>query len=129
MKDLCTPPETKKPLCIPRPDGNLRYQVPSRKKRGFTHTVEIDAYDGNGVCSCMDCATRMEPILKKGYTGQRAWDDGLVKELKPWQNGPQDCLRCFHVIEARRRFTDDVIRAVIRQEKARAVNSKHDAAA
>jgi len=123
------PPEPSTPVSVPRPAGNLRYQVPSRKRKGFTHTVEIDAYGGNGVCSCMDCATRMEPLLKKGLTGEQAYEMGLVpKEFKPWQNGPEDSLRCFHIIAARRRFTDDVIAAVIKQEKARAFNAGNHAA-
>jgi hypothetical protein len=71
----------------------------------------------------------MEPLLKKGLTGEQAYEMGLVpKEFKPWQNGPEDSLRCFHIIAARRRFTDDVIAAVIKQEKARAFNAGNHAA-
>lgn len=89
-------------------DSPLRYFVPSRRPNGGTYLIELDAYTGNGTCQCKDFAIRFEPLLKRGFTPQMALDSGLV-EL-PEHKHPEDALRCEHIVTARRRAIDDMIR-------------------
>ena len=71
-------------------DNPLRYMVPSDSDKG-EYLVELDAYGGNGKCTCKDFVCRKEPELK---TGAKACEG----------------LRCKHIKRARGKLVDQVIR-------------------
>ena len=109
-----------RPVSVAVSDGILRYKCKSRKTPGKEYTVELDAYNGNGICSCKDFSVRFEPLLKRGYTGRKAFEEGLIKELRPFQFSPDESLMCFHICEARREFATAIIQGVMKMERERA---------
>ena len=91
-------------------DGPLRFLVRSRTQPHDHYAVELDAYGGNGSCACDHFTCRLGPLLARRVTPEQAVAEKLVK-LKKDQD-PRDSLRCWHLIEARRTYTDDTIKAV-----------------
>jgi hypothetical protein len=116
------PVKTLKPLAplmrlqVIRHDGPMRMIVPSRTPKEPPYLVQLDAYDGNGTCQCKHFVCRLEPLLKKGMTGQQAFDAGA--DVPEWSGFTEDCLRCFHIHAARLKFADDTIRAISDAEHA-----------
>lgn len=89
----------------PRPhDGPLRWIVPSSSKPGEVHLVELDAYEGNGRCSCPDFTCRHEPVLRE------------TPKL-----GGVDKTRCKHIRKARNKLLDDLIKRLSTAAKALAL--------
>lgn len=74
-----------------RYDNPLRYMVASHTRKETQHLVELDAYDGNGSCTCEHFMFRLGPQLSK---------QGAQ---------PGDANRCHHIKEARERFTNDLM--------------------
>jgi hypothetical protein len=100
-------------------DCALRYIVPSREKPEETRMVEIDSYDGNGECSCERFEMVLGPLLKRGYTPDRALKEKKVRLVYEGQR-PADALRCFHILEARAAFLDDFLKALWKNRRQRA---------
>ena len=102
------------------PDGMLRYTCTSRKDPNKKYVQELDAYNGNGMCSCPDFHFNLEKYLKRGLTGRQAFEQGLIKQLKPYHFRPDDALRCFHLMDARWDLLDSFVNGVIKLERERA---------
>lgn len=81
-------------------DNPLRYLVASRTRDDIEHLVELDAYEGNGRCSCEQFTFRLEGELKN------------TPDIKP-----SDATRCHHICEAREAFTDEIIKLIKRRQK------------
>lgn len=81
-------------------DNVLRYHVKSRSRREVEHVVDLELYGGNGACSCENFTYRCEPHLKKGAQ-------------------PGDNLRCRHILQARAKLVDDVIRQATESMKGK----------
>lgn len=96
-------------------DHTLRFQVKSRTDPHVTYLCELDAYSGNGRCTCMDFATRKEPLLARRVTPEQAIEQKLVK--MPKTGRISDALRCAHLIDARDQLASAVIRAISYAEK------------
>ena len=95
-------------------DSILRCKVPSRSTPGDTYVVDLGAYNGEGRCACRDFEVRYEKFLARGMTPQQVWDEkwlGDKAELREYQLGPEDCLSCFHLVDARRMAARQCIRA------------------
>lgn len=105
-----------RPRTEAQPDGHLRYLVPSNHTRD-KYVVELDAYDGNGMCSCRHFTCRCEPLLRRGVHPVEAVERGMIK-LKEGRRA-NDALRCIHLMDARSQFVDDVISAIRIQENKR----------
>lgn len=101
-------------------------RVPSRQPGEPPYLVELNTYSCNGTCQCKHFATRLEPLLRRGYTPQRAFDEGLA-EVPPWSTFIEDCLRCFHIHAARLKFADDTINAIHDAQKTHATAPKNTA--
>ena len=101
-------------------DAPLRFHVNSRTDAHVTYVVELDAYAGNGRCACTDFQIRFEPLLRRGMTPAQAVAGKFVRltNKQGEQKDPADALRCWHLIHARRQFTDDVIAAMGRKNEA-----------
>lgn len=105
--------EQPRTLAVPF-DSVLRYWCPSTRNPNKKYLVEIDAYDGNGMCVCKDFACRREPFLRRGLSPAWAIQNDLPDvdvrriKLKPGQR-PEDALRCCHILIARSQFLDDVL--------------------
>lgn len=116
-------------VSVVRHDGPLRFLVPSRRRGEAPYLVELDSYPIGGgrfagQCNCKHYAMRLEPLLRRGYTPERAIDEGLVR-VPPWGT-VESSLSCFHIHVARLKFADDVVDGVHRelQAKANAVRGK-----
>lgn len=102
-------------------DSALRWTVPSRTNAAETYVVDLGAYNGEGRCSCRDFAIRFEKFLAKGLTPQLAWDEkwlGDNHQLREYQLGPEDCLSCWHLVNARRMLARQVVRSFTIAKKA-----------
>ena len=99
-------------------DSPLRYHVRSRTNPHDTYLVGLSEYNGNGICQCTDYAVRFEPLLRRGITPEQALAGKLVRltNAKGDQKDAADALRCWHIIWARRQFTDDVIAAMSKKD-------------
>jgi hypothetical protein len=96
-------------MSVQRYDSPLRFLVDSRSNPDDPpYLVEIDAYDGNGRCTCMNFCCRYEPKLSRG-------------EALP---GP--ATRCKHITAARLKFVDDMI-ALIKARKIETGMTKKEA--
>lgn len=99
-------------------DSILRWTVPSRTGKG-SYVVDLGHYDGHGACPCTDFATRFEKFLKRGLTPEQVHDEKwLDSPLRDYQMGPEDCLSCWHVTQARRKLARHVAAAFSRAERA-----------
>ena len=96
-------------------DGTLRYLVASRTRPDVKHLCELDHYDFNGACSCEFFTLKLEPLLKRGVTPERASAEKLVK-LKNKER-PQDALRCSHLVDAWMQWGLDAAKIVMQHEK------------
>lgn len=107
------------PPALPTPyDEALRFLVPSRTDPHTKYAVELDSYTCNGECVCDDFRFSMEPKLVRGYSGTRAFTEGLVK-LRPFQrDDPRNALRCYHIMQARDMFADHAIQSFTAAKKA-----------
>ena len=98
-------------------DDALRYMVPSNHPTGPDdppYLVELDAYEGNGACTCRHFATRCEPYLRRGYAPRDAIDDPLGLRLKLKVNRHvEDLLRCEHLLTARSQFLDEILTKIV----------------
>lgn len=92
-------------------DHALRFHVPSRRKNVAPYLIELDAFDGNGVCQCEHFTCRLEEFLKEGIPPAVAVDSGLV-EIPLWGT-VEDALRCYHIHLARLKLADELIAIVI----------------
>ena len=73
-------------------DSPLRLLVPSDSPGLDPYLVELDAYGGNGKCTCIHFTTRIEPYLKRGME-------------------PDTCdSRCKHIKKGREFLTDETIK-------------------
>ena len=105
----------------PENGDGITYRVPSRRKpkpgkERETYHVELTGYRGNGQCTCPSFLFRLSGFLSRLVAPEVAVEQGLVK-LKKGQD-PRDALRCPHIVEARRQFTDDVLRAIAEKNAA-----------
>jgi len=103
-----------RPRTMAIPYDRLRYMVPSQHpepgKPPDKYLVEIDAYNGNGACSCKHFAVRCEPLLRRDVHPREAVE---TKQIKLKENRQvQDALRCEHILTARSQFVDDVLDAI-----------------
>lgn len=80
-------------------DNSLRWHVKSRTSEA-EYLVDVSAYNGNGMCSCKDFATRFGPFLSRGVTPDEAFRDAWVKP-RDYQLGVDDIYRCWHIMRAR----------------------------
>jgi hypothetical protein len=110
-----------------RYDGPLRFLVRSFSAAHESYMVELDTYNGNGSCACKWFECALGPLLSRMVTPEQAVAQGLVK-LKPGQD-VRDALRCKHIIEARRIYADDLIKAVHEAHAARAAAARDNASA
>lgn len=85
-------------------DGPLRWTIPSGSRPGDHHLIELDAYQGNGRCSCPDFTCRHEPDLRR----------------EP-QLGGVDRTRCKHIRLVRDHFLDQIIREIAKGAIALAI--------
>jgi hypothetical protein len=102
----------------PKPAENydgIRYAVPSESTPHETYVVDLDAYNGAGRCSCQHFICRLEPLVAKFYTPERAVQEGLIK-LKPGQK-IETALRCKHLQSAREKFASDVLAAIAEKKR------------
>lgn len=99
-------------------DSILVWNVPSRSKVDEVYRVDLGAYNGEGMCACKDFGTRFEKFLKRGYTPQLVWDEKWITELRDYQLSPEDCLSCWHLVNARRMASRQIIRAFRVAKKA-----------
>lgn len=99
-------------------DSVLRWTVASRTKPGETYVVDLSAYGGEGRCACRDFEQRFEKFLQRGYTPQQVWDDKWITELRDYQLSPEDCLSCWHLVNARRMAARAVVRAFTKAKGA-----------
>lgn len=101
-------------------DDILRWKIPSRTDPHENYVVELNEAPGYDVCQCKWFVTTLGPLLKLGYTPERALAEGLVK-IKKCER-VSDALRCFHVREARDQFAAACVRVMSKmkrkQEKA-----------
>lgn len=98
-------------------DEALRYFVPSQSDPdGPPHLVELDAFDGNGMCSCQHFQCRCYPLLRRGIGPKEAVEITQIK-LKP-NRQIQDALRCEHILSARSQFLDEVLREIAKKRTA-----------
>lgn len=100
-------------------DNALRWKIASRSDPHVEYVVELDSYRENGESSCDDFNFNHRPILARGHTWETAIASGLRPTRKQVERGvaPEDVLRCFHVLEASRRFARQCIRAISYAEK------------
>ena len=103
-------------------ENALIWDIPSRTDPHVTYKVELDSYSGNGECPCDDFAMRFQKLLCRRITPQQALDQGLVK-LRPKQH-PEDALRCWHIVDARRRLNDHLIEAFSNAQKIHSPQKK-----
>lgn len=80
------------------PDSILRWIVTSRTRPEIEHLVELDAFGGNGRCSCEHFEFRIAPDLRDGRRRQGA-------------------TRCSHLLVARAAFTDAMIAGIAAQQR------------
>ncbi len=100
---------------LPTWKDGIRYTVPSRSDPHETHLVELTDYSGNGSCSCTDFDTRFRPLLSRMVTTEQALEEKLVR-LREYQR-PCDALRCWHIIQGRDKFTNEVLAAIAAKER------------
>jgi hypothetical protein len=94
-----------------RYDSPLRWHVDSHTRTGIKHLVELDAYDGNGRCSCENFTYRLEKVIAQpGAT-------------------PSNSTRCSHILEARDECLDQVLKLVKARQKENGHDKKEKAAA
>lgn len=80
-------------------DNALRYQVDSDSREDVKHLVEIDAFEGNGRCSCEHFTFALEKLTRlPGFE-------------------PSNASRCRHILEARDAMLDEVIALIKGQQK------------
>ncbi len=112
-------------------DHTLRYFVPSRREPNKPpYLVELDAYNGNGMCICKHFTIRCEKFLKRAITPEAAVRgveiDGELCRIKLKENrGVEDALRCEHILTARSQFCDDVIKAIHELNESKANPQNH----
>lgn len=83
-------------------DNALRWIIPSRTDPNESYVVELNDAPGYDVCQCKWFVTTLGPLLKLGYTPERAVAEGLVKLKK--DERIEDALKCFHIRDANYRF-------------------------
>lgn len=103
-------------------DDALRFTIPSRSKAHETHMVDLGAYDCNGQCDCIHFATKMEPLLRRQITAAQAIEQGLLKTKRCTTQHPEDVLRCYHIVDARRQFATLACRAITTASKLTKAN-------
>lgn len=72
-------------------DHVLRWRVKSLSRPEIEHVVDLDAWAGNGACSCEHFEFRLAPLLRDGATRGGA------------------ATRCGHIMVARDAFTNHMI--------------------
>lgn len=92
-------------------DSALRWTVASRTNPGETYMVDLGAYGGEGRCACQDFSNRYEKYLQRGYTPRMVWDEKWITKLRDYQLDEDDCLSCWHLVNARRMTARHVVRA------------------
>lgn len=79
-------------------EERMVFDVLSRTNPAKRYRVDLLAYAGTGECACKDWATRRGPAIKAGAEpGTRA-------------------TMCWHVLQARRHFTNALLRDMALQE-------------
>ena len=112
-----------KPTEAENHDDAVRYRVASRSNPHESYLVDLTDYSGNGTCQCKHFQCRLEPLLARMITPEKAVADRLVTLLPKQQ--VEDALRCGHICEARNKFTTDVLNAI--NEKTKATRAKENA--
>ena len=77
----------------------FRFMVRSRSGPG-KHLVDIADFDGNGACGCTDFQVNLAPLLHRGLSAQDAFAADLA-DLRDYHIFEEDCLRCWHICQAR----------------------------
>lgn len=97
-------------------DEVLSWKISSETTPGDTYVVELDSFSGNGECQCDSFLFDMRPLLVRGVTPHEAFYKKRIacKDGKDWR----DCLRCKHILEARRQLADATV-AFVAGAKAR----------
>lgn len=103
-------------------DNTLRFTVRSGSDPHVEYMVELDAYNGNGVCDCpnfvfapkgMEFSKR--DLCAKRISPEHALAAGWVK--LPKSGRISDALRCKHIVDARDQLAGAVVRALVKAEK------------
>ena len=76
----------------------LRFNVSSLTQPGKSYLVDLSLWKGYGECECDRFMFRCMPKLHRGMPMQKSW-------------------RCNHIRRAREYFTDQMIMALIQQER------------
>lgn len=79
-------------------DHVLRWRVRSHTRPEIEHVVDLDAFAGNGACSCEHFEFRLAPLIRDGITGGKA-------------------TRCGHIMVAREAFANHMIQILGAREK------------
>lgn len=82
-----------------RYDSPLRFWVDSNSQHGVKYLVELDSYQGNGMCDCPHFRFRLQKMIEQPG----------VK--------PSNATRCVHLLTAREKFIDDVMAAIKQRQK------------
>ncbi len=98
-----------------------------RSRRGTKeYLVDIAAYGYSGQCTCKDFATRFEKFLSRNVSPTQVWEERWLWEgdeernLRPYQLGIDDLLRCWHICRARSRYATGFAEAADQAMKAQA---------
>jgi hypothetical protein len=82
-------------------DNSFRWWVRSRTNPKKRYLCDLSSYRNNGRCSCEDFQKRFEKYLTRGHDAAAAWEAGVLgSELRPYQLGINDALRCWHLCRA-----------------------------
>ena len=90
------------------PEEPLRYHVESWQSSKYPHLVDLMENNGNGSCDCKDFLTRCEPNYKE--------QKKIVEYGHPGNPYPNRT-RCKHIHVAVRKFANDTLRGISKQQR------------
>lgn len=94
----------------PIPGEALRYQVESWQASKYPHVVDLMENNGNGSCDCKDFLTRCEPNYKE--------ERKIVEYGFPGNPNPKRT-RCKHIHVAVKKFANDTLKEISKQQRRR----------
>lgn len=100
-------------------DNALSWKVKSRRNPREVYVVDLGDYNCNGRCFCKDFQIHFEPLLKRGYTAEKAVAEGLVA-VREYQVFARNALSCFHICDARDQLAHYAAKAFQTAAKAHA---------